>query len=199
MQSNEELWKEYYSKILSSPHRVQTEVAETLNFSGNYTAIDCGCGTGNDINFLALKGYHVHGFDIHDKALEICNERFIGNSRITITKNSFNEFNYPKSGLVIANLSLFFCDPSEFSVAWSKIDASISSNGVFCGDFIGHNDSWVKSDEHTVAPLTNNEVYDLFNGYEIETITERDSEGLTALGKMKHWHTYQVIAKKSIQ
>jgi 2-polyprenyl-3-methyl-5-hydroxy-6-metoxy-1,4-benzoquinol methylase len=30
-------------------------------------AIDCGCGAGADVNFLASNGFTVHGFDIRGR------------------------------------------------------------------------------------------------------------------------------------
>jgi len=35
-----------------------------LNNSGNKVAIDCGCGSGSDIEYLSNQHYQVYGFDI---------------------------------------------------------------------------------------------------------------------------------------
>ncbi len=198
MQDRNELWKEYYKKILSNPHRVQTEKAVNLNSSNNFHAIDCGCGTGADIGYLESKGYSVHGFDLHEQSVKICNDRFSGTENVKVSHSSFIDFSYKKSGVVLANSSLFFCEPSEFSLAWSKISDSIVPGGVFCGDFIGLEDSWVKDPEIIVCPLSENDVRELFNGYEIKQFLVRKEDGITALGVSKHWHTYQVIAVKCI-
>ncbi len=198
MQNNENAWEKYYQKILSNPHRAQTEIAETLNSSGNNRAIDCGCGTGADIAFLSQKGYEVFGFDVHEDSVRICKERFIENKNVHITKSSFTDFNYPESGLILANASLFFCEPKDFAKVWVNINKSIAIGGVFCGDFIGFKDTWVTQPDIRVCPLTEEQVKDLFSCYRIEQFIERDSQDTTALGEVKHWHTYQVIAKKCI-
>ncbi|WP_263078921.1 methyltransferase domain-containing protein [Endozoicomonas sp. Mp262] len=197
MEKNMHLWEEYYQKILANPHRIQTEIAEALNSSGNFKAIDCGCGTGADISFLVEKGYEVSGFDMHQESVKICSDRFHGNPNVDISQSHFIDFNYFDCGLVLANLSLFFCEPKDFSEVWSKIDDAILPGGVFCGDFMGFRDSWVTDCDTTVCPLTEEQVNGLFSGYKVEQFKENDSQGVTALGVTKHWHIYQVIAKKA--
>ena len=45
--------------------------------------------------------------------------------------------------------------------------------------------------------LTKEQVLELFkNDYEIIKFKEIEKDGKTALGIMKHWHIYNVIAKK---
>ena len=47
-----------------------------------------------------------------------------------------------------------------------------------------------------ILQVYRHQVQQLFDGYLIEQWTEQDSKGMTALGQSKHWHTYQVIARK---
>lgn len=44
--------------------------------------------------------------------------------------------------------------------------------------------------------LSKEQVLDLFEDFEIIDFKENEKDGKTALGKIKHWHTYEVIAKK---
>ena len=46
--------------------------------------------------------------------------------------------------------------------------------------------------------LTQKQVMELFKDFEIILFKEIEKEGLTGLGKMKHWHIFDVIAKKTI-
>jgi SAM-dependent methyltransferase len=194
----QKIWQEYYQKVLAYPHKTQTEIATALNSSGNYLAIDCGCGTGADIAFLQGKEYEVFGFDIHEESTRICRERFADNAKVHISQSNFINYSYPESGLVLANASLFFCEPRDFAAVWSKINKAIAVGGVFCGDFMGGKDSWVANPEVTVCPFTEEQIKELFSDFEIVKFSERDSEGSTALGMVKHWHTYQIIAKKRV-
>ena len=57
-------------------------------------------------------------------------------------------------------------------------------------------DSWVNIKEQMVF-LSKEEVLELFkDSFEIIEFNEVEKDGKTGLGKMKHWHIYNVIAKK---
>lgn len=64
MNENTKIYREYYQKVFSHPHSKRTEFAVRLNNSGNKVAIDCGCGSGSDIEYLSNQHYQVYGFDI---------------------------------------------------------------------------------------------------------------------------------------
>ncbi len=64
------------------------------------------------------------------------------------------------------------------------------------GNFFGPNDSWVKIKEQMIF-LSKEKVLDLFkNSFEVVQFSEIEKDGKTGLGKMKHWHIYNIIAKK---
>jgi tellurite methyltransferase len=57
-------------------------------------------------------------------------------------------------------------------------------------------DSWVNIKEQMVF-LSKEQVLELFkDSFEIIEFNEVEKDGKTGLGKMKHWHIYNVIAKK---
>ena len=57
-------------------------------------------------------------------------------------------------------------------------------------------DSWVNIKEQMVF-LSKEQVLELFkNSFDIIEFNEVEKDGKTGLGKMKHWHIYNVIAKK---
>ena len=65
------------------------------------------------------------------------------------------------------------------------------------GNFFGLNDSWTKIKEQMVF-LSKEQVLDLFKGsFEIIQFNEIEKDGKTGLGKIKHWHIYNIIAKKN--
>ncbi|MEH6567300.1 MAG: methyltransferase domain-containing protein [Halopseudomonas sp.] len=194
--NNTSIWQQYYAKAVSRPHAPRTEMAAELNSSGSITAVDCGCGTGSDISYLAALGYQVHGFDINADAVSICRERFAGQERVQISQASFEQFAYPACGLVIANASLFFAEPASFPKLWQRITSSLASGGVFAGDFMGVNDSWAEGYRSPVTALTQEQVLALFDQYEVIEVHERDESGTTLVGRTKHWHTYSVVALK---
>jgi SAM-dependent methyltransferase len=196
MDENNEIWRKYYEKALSRPHLKRTEFAAKLNESTLNIATDCGCGTGSDIRYLEQLGYQVHGFDINSDSVAICQDRFRANSLVEISESSFESFDYPKAGVVLANSSLFFAEPDQFESTWSNIKSSIEFGGVFVGDFMGLKDSWASNYRSSTTPLSKLEVEVLFSGFEIVRFFERDETAKTSLGRMKYWHTYSVVAIK---
>ena len=163
MNNNNDRWADYYKQVMGYPHRPQTEEMIRLNHSGVLRAIDCGCGTGSDMAYLASQGYEVHGFDSHPASVELCQQRFKDQPNIYISNHRFDDFNYPPAGLVIAYYSLFFCPPHLWKPSWQKIDQAVVPEGVFCGDFMGNKDSWVTEVNHQLNPMSEAQVRDLFH------------------------------------
>ncbi|UTV98294.1 hypothetical protein KDW99_13595 [Marinomonas rhizomae] len=48
----------------------------------------------------------------------------------------------------------------------------------------------------TSQPLSESDVKALFSDFEIVRFFERDGKAKTSLGRVKHWHTYSVVAVK---
>ena len=67
--------------------------------------------------------------------------------------------------------------------------------GYFVGNFFGRKDSWMKSKRDLVF-LSENEVKSLFNDFEIIQFNEIEKDVKIASGEEKHWHIYDIIAKK---
>ncbi|WP_409525716.1 class I SAM-dependent methyltransferase [Nitrincola sp. MINF-07-Sa-05] len=199
MEENAEIWREFYEKALSKPHSQRTELAVRLNESSTQVAVDCGCGTGSDIDYLEQKGYQVHGFDINPDSVAICRDRFGSKTLVEISHSSFEYYDYPNAGIVLANSSLFFADPSKFQKTWVSIESCIEIGGVFAGDFMGVEDSWASNYRSHTAPLTESQVRSLFEKFEVIRFAERNEHAKTSLGKMKHWHIFSVVAVKRVQ
>lgn len=196
MDDNRQIWSEYYQKALDRPHLKRTEFALKLNQSSLKVAIDCGCGVGADVHYLAQQGYQVHGFDVNPESIEICQRRFSRAALVDVSQASFEGYDYPQCGLLVANSSLFFAQPKEFEQTWQRIAKSIVAGGVFAGDFMGVKDSWASYYRLPTRALTECQVRSLFEQFDIVRFSERDEQGTTSLGKMKHWHTFSVVALK---
>lgn len=69
-------------------------------------------------------------------------------------------------------------------------------SGYFVGNFFGLNDSWTKIKKQMVF-LSKEQILNLFkDSFEIIYFNEIEKNEKTGLGKMKHWHIYDIIAKK---
>lgn len=196
-----QLWQQYYQKMAKSPHHSMTETAVNLHSGKSKVAIDCGCGTGRNLLFLHAQGYQVHGFDINENAIAHCHQDISEFSphaleSIQLSICSFEQFSYPEAGVIIANNSLYFAEPSVFRQTWQNLTTALEVGGIFAGDFMGINDDWLMNSRHTITAYSKEQVEQLFTHFDIIEFNERDELGQTALGAQKHWHTFSVIARK---
>lgn len=165
-------------------------------------AIDCGCGAGANINYLASEGFFVYGFDVEEESISRCKARFQKNDNVDLSKSSFSAYNFPKASLVVADASLFFCPKPEFSGVWKNIFECLQPNGIFCGSFLGPEDTMATPEYSAndfwpdVAVFEEEEVIKLFANYKILRFNVYKSSGTTPSGDLHDWHIYSVIAKK---
>ena len=160
-------------------------------------AIELGCGAGRDTVYLIRNGWNVFAIDKEDT------EQIISNKlddeelkRFKFERQNFENIKLERAKLLVANFSIPFCRKDCFNQFWSKIVDSILKNGYFVGSFLGLNDSWAKNKKQMIF-LSKEQVLELFkDSFEIVYFNEIEKDGTTGLGKMKHWHIYNVIAKK---
>ena len=164
-------------------------------------ASDCGCGAGSNIAHLRSCGYSVHAFDIDEQAISLCAERFANDANVFLSVDSFGTFNYPKSSLVIADASLFFCPADEFDEFIEKLQISLGTKGVFYGSFVGERDTMAGSEFNAqqywgdVLVFNKDEVRTALRNFDIVQFVEHERDGETATGEPHHWHIFSVVAK----
>ncbi len=67
--------------------------------------------------------------------------------------------------------------------------------GYFVGNFFGEKDSWIDLKKDLIF-LSENEVKSLFNNFELIQFNKVEKDAKIVSGKEKHWHIYDIIAKK---
>lgn len=165
-------------------------------------AIDCGCGAGSDIDYLVRKGFEVHAFDIEEESIARCRARFEGVEDVFLSRCSFSAFEYPSASLVVADASLFFCPASEFAGVWNRIIACLNPNGVFCGSFLGLEDTMAEPGENhsvlwpDVTAFSETQVRGLLRDLEVLRFNVHKSTGINSQGAVHRWHIFQVVARK---
>ena len=97
--------------------------------------------------------------------------------------------------LVNANFCLHFCNKTYFEKFWNVVISSLKTGGIFVGNFLGEKDSW-NCQKVDMIFFNDELIKELFKGFEIIKFEEVEKEGKTVLGNNKHWHIYNVIAKK---
>ncbi len=193
--------KEYFNA--TENREIRSDLTFAVNHVGDLKiAIDCGCGAGADIQYLSAMGFKVYGFDIEDESISRCKNRFKNNQDIVLSQAGFNSFEYPRASLVVADASLFFCPKIDFESAWRSIYECLYPKGIFCGSFLGPDDTMagLEYDKSAFWPdiliFDEKEVREIFKDYEIFRFIEHKSSGKTPQGIAHDWHIFSVVAKK---
>lgn len=189
-------WTNYHNVTNNTPPRrnIIKFVEQYKGLTGN--AIDLGCGAGNDTVYLIQNNWNVlaiDGTDVENLIKDKLNEERMKKFNFQVQK--FEKLNLPKCDLIISNNALSFCNRDYFYNMWQKICNSINSNGFFVGNLFGIKDEWNTPDDKRTF-LNKEQVLELFENFEIIEFKEIEKDRPTALGKMKHWHTFEITAKK---
>lgn len=159
-------------------------------------AVDVGCGAGRDTRYLLGQGFEVHAFDHDAQALEYLQD-LDGHPDLKVRQSRFDDFDYPQADLITACSSLFFCPPEAFERAWLNIVRALRPGGVFCGHFMGPQDSWAQLGRSDLSVHRREQLEPLFSAFELLDVYEYNQSGKTLMGRTKHWHTWSVLARKT--
>lgn len=187
--------EEFYKNTRNTlPHKNVLEFIDSEKNIGK--AIDIGCGAGRDTVYLIKNGWHVIAIDKENTKQIMTNQLNDEElNRLTFIQSEFENIKLEKNNLIIANYSIPFCNKNKFQEFWHKIIDSIEENGYFVGNFFGKNDEW-NTQKSSMTFFDRKTVEELFNNFEILKFEEEEKDAKTGLGIMKHWHTYNIIARK---
>ena len=148
-------------------------------------AIDLGCGSGRDTREVLRRGWHVLAIDREAEGVE----RLI----LSVAEQQLSKLQTRVAAFEALN-SLPFCPPSHFDALWHMIVTAIQPCSRFAGTFFGERDGW----EHEPAMTFHTRVQAeaLLREFKVEQFIVEDSDGRTALGDTKLWHTFQIVAFK---
>ena len=192
--TNKNIEKYYDNTENEMPNYTVKKFIELNVEPGN--AVELGCGAGRDTVYLIRNGWNVLAIDREDVETRIVSKLLVEElEQFEFFKQRFEDIELENSNLVVANFSLPFCNKNDFKKLWAKINHSILKDGYFVGNFLGDKDEW-KIAREKMTFLTKDQVMELFRNFEIVEFKEVEKDGLTGLGKMKHWHIFNVIAKK---
>lgn len=191
-------WNDYYDLVKGRPPR--DTLVKALSFFPNdiskKTAIDLGCGVGNDTLELISNGWNVLAIDAEQGAIDKIKKRFHSHiDQLEFTVSTFEELTLPSESMLInASFALPFCKPESFTQLWNRIVHSLNVGGRFAGHLFGVNDDW--ADRESMTFFTRQETESLFKKFEIEFFEEKDEDGKVASGDAKHWHLFSIVARK---
>ncbi len=178
-------WNTYIERTKGIPPRPL--LVESLQYVQGRKALDLGAGPMNDARYLMSKGFEVLAVDSNPNART---------EDVPFAHASFEDFVFPKEAydLVSAQYALPFTKPDAFPKVFEGIQQSLKEGGVFTGQLFGPRDGFAGA--KTMTFLEREEVERLFSGFEILKLEEEESDKESAIGEMKHWHIFYVIARK---
>lgn len=204
---NDKNWIKYYdiTKVKTTPRKNLSIAIE--NFSKEKIlfptlAIDLGCGAGADSIELLKQNWSVLAIDVQSAAIAnlllSARQLSLSDDKLKTRLCSFETLSsLPPAYLINASFSLPFVKPNYFYILWKIILRALHSGGRFSGAFFGIHDSW--NTRSNMIFFKRHEICHLFrfSKFKIEFFEEEEDDGPDALGYIKHWHKYFVVAKKN--
>ena len=195
--ADSKVWADYNAAQADRP--VRSLCLDAMAFAGpgnGRRAIDLGCGAGKETLALLNGGWRVFAVDAlpdtRDRLLATVPAALAGQLEIEVSP--FEDLpGLPEAGLILASYSLPFVHPENFARVWRMLLAALGPSGVIAVNLFGERDSWAVIPEwnfHTEA-----EARGLFEGLEVLTFEIYDADGQSFRGP-KHWHIFDVIARK---
>ena len=187
-------WGKYYERTRDrAPH---TSLLESVALATHKdSALDLGAGSLRDTRFLLQEGF-AHVVAVDSEPLVTQETVTEGRDRLEVILSSFENFDFPDNAfdLVNAQYSLPFTSPDSFVEVFEKTKASLKSGGVIVFQLFGEKDGW--SDKADMTFHTLDEVRELLADMETITLKEEETDGVTSEGSAKHWHVFQITARK---
>lgn len=164
--------------------------------TNQHKAIDIGGDALKDSRYLLSKGFETTVIDQSEETSEIA--KTISSDKLHCHLTSFAKYHFPTDefDLASAMFSLPFNLPQDFDNVFANIKKSLVKGGIFVGNFFGPNDTW--SNRPNITFHTKKQVEDLFSDFNIMLLEEKEHDGKTANGEPKHWHLFNVIARRII-
>ena len=196
-------WTRYYDAAGEQPRETLLFALERFDAGaganeGGRFAVDLGCGTGRDTVELLRRGWRVLAIDAEAEAIQ----RLLGRgdldsggaAPLATQVARFENAGWPEADLINSSYALPFCPPNQFGAVWHRVVASLRAGGRFSGHLFGDRDGWATQPDMSFQ--TREDAEELLRGLEVEHFEEIEEDGETAVGDPKHWHLFQVVARK---
>ncbi len=194
MNDKKQVWNEYFKNTINDPP--SPLLAQAIDYViKQRRAIDIGGGALKDSRYLLSKGFETTTIDQSEETSNIA--KTILSDKLHCHIASFVDYHFPVNtfDLASAMYALPFNLPQDFDNVFVNIKKSLVKGGIFAGNFFGPNDTW--SNRPNMTFHTEKKVGDLFSDFSIILFEEKEFDGKTANGQPKHWHMFNVIARKN--
>lgn len=168
------------------------ELCSARRDRGARVAVELGSGLGVEAEYLAAEGFHVSTYDV-DPGVEAVMLALAESHLVRHRTARLEELTeLPDADLILSCATLSFVPDVSFARLWQLVRDALRPRGVLAVDLFGQQDEWAGSDGFYP---TRAELDDLLVGLEVIALEEREYDGRSFAGP-KHWHTFQVIARR---
>ncbi len=191
-------WPDYYEVTAERPSWSTTRQAADAfgphSRKAPRFAVDLGCGAGRDSRELLRRGWRVLATDMTPEGIEALRNLTpeADLKRLETHVSDLTEFDIPLCDLVNANLILPFLRADDYAATWERIRAAIPVGGRFAGMLFGDKDQAADDPEATCP--SPDVIRGHLDGFVIEHWSEKEEDGMTALGDPHHFHLIEVVA-----
>lgn len=189
----EESWQRFVEATAGQPPWPRLVAASQI-FLQPGDALDVGAGAGRDSRYLLENGWRVTSVDASTHSVAAL-RGLASLGDLTVVQSAAQDFTPADYDLVNAQFSLPFIPSVLFPATVKRLQDAVRPGGVMAATFFGPHDEW-NTPGTEITFLTRREVEALFEGWNVKELDEVDEDGSTATGGSKHWHTFNVVARR---
>jgi 2-polyprenyl-3-methyl-5-hydroxy-6-metoxy-1,4-benzoquinol methylase len=174
-------------------HPLLLALADQLPPNGN--ALDCGCGSGENAQWLEERGYTVTAVDTNQEAITRTSGRLTaGTAKIADARAFTSETNDQYSVILAINIVQFFSSKEEILRFVDSCYEKLVAGGVLVLSLFGEHDDWKHLHLFTAEEVRTT----LCKQFEILEFRDREYDAVpTGTEKPpKHWHVIAVGLRK---
>lgn len=196
--------KSFYTNTFDNPVRPWTKAGlrrcRKLVKPGESEALDIGAGSGSDTIALLQSGFKVYALDKTKIAFAFL-KRNVRRNKLPLPQiinrsvESYLSSTSRKFDFINSSYTLPFVPPNKFKKTFQRICLHLKPGGIIAINLFGNLDSWNTQDSKLTF-LKKAEVKSLFKELKILSLKEWKDEGRTAMGEVKIWHIYGIVAEK---
>jgi cyclopropane fatty-acyl-phospholipid synthase-like methyltransferase len=178
-----------------APARLLTDWFARLDLHGG-VALDLGCGSGAEAEFLARNGFMVDAIDKSETAIKYTKERCQGLT-VEAILGDFMEFQLRPDyySLAVAIYSLPFMEKKDCETLLASVQKALKPGGAALLTVYGPEHAW--KDRADMSFWTLGEFRSLWDGWDILDLAEYKGPWPLVSGTEIFQHRIQLVARKS--
>jgi hypothetical protein len=160
-------------------------------------AIEVGFGDGEETLALLATGWRVLSIDSSPEAAEVLRPRVPAElvDRLELRSTAAEDTELPPFDLLYAGYSLPFLGADGLTRFWAHAVDRAIAGAYLVVNLFGTNDTW--AGRHEMQFHQRAEVERLVDGLDVVVLDEKEEDGMSFLGP-KHWHTFDIVARRPV-